>query len=317
MISASSLPINAVLGTKRKFEITELCGIFLGRWAKYIYLALNTTACFLYLVEFSTVAGASWAVNLPLNFAGIEECNDNDFHFQILPSVASCRNAYWFCLFLFGCIVVPLSMVELKEQAVVQITLSVLRFFTVGAIVIFCVVNLIFSEQICTCDQPWGNTTANGEFVREEQCNVTTPLTDILTRFNFEAWTLSIPVVVSALNMHPGIPFLTHPVKQKRQLGPLLHALFLAMMSVYMLVGIAGSMWWSECVNETCSLNWVSLFVRATRTGFGLVAYNKIAEISFKHKYLTPVLTTSNKIHHLMTVSECEHTLTVAYDTVR
>ena len=258
-ISSSALPIDAVLNTNRKFEVTELCNIFLGCWAKYIYLVVNTIACFLYLVEYSTVAGASWSVNIPLNFGSLHECNDDDYHFQILPTVVSCRNAYWFCLFLFGCIVVPLSMVELKEQAIVQITLSLLRFVTVAAIVLFCVANLISQGDICTCDQPWQNKSkAEFEFI-DDQCNATTPLTEILTRFNFEAWTLSIPVVVSALNMHPGIPFLTHPVKQKKQLGALIHALFIAMMTVYMVVGVSAALWWRDCVNETCSLNWVSV----------------------------------------------------------
>ena len=82
------------------------------------------------------IAGSAWSINLPLNFTGVAQCTASDFHLQTIPSDVSCRHAYWFCLFLFACIVVPLSMVELREQAIVQLILSFLRFITIGAIVI-------------------------------------------------------------------------------------------------------------------------------------------------------------------------------------
>ena len=168
----------------RKFEITELCSIFLGRWSEYIYLPINTLCDLLALLAFSMVAGSAWAV---LNFANVHECTDIDFHFHTLPTVVSCRNAYWFCLFLFGCSVVPLSMIELKEQAIVQITLSIMRFVAIGAIIIFCVANLISSGNICTCSDPWTNASLQESF--HEQCNITTAF---VTSFDFKMWTMLI-----------------------------------------------------------------------------------------------------------------------------
>ena len=252
---ASILPNFAVLLT-RKIEIAELCGIFLGRWSKYVYLLLNTAAGFLGAVAFSTVAGSSWAVNLPLNFADVLECNNTDFHFHTLPIVIPCRNAYWFCLFLFGCIVVPLSIINLRDQAIIQVTLSLFRFISIGAILVFCVSNLIAVGNICTCKQPW-QTYINMTKDDVIECNINSTFTQIVTHFNVEAWTVTISVVVTALNVHVGIPLLTHPVKQKKHLGALMHILFLSMTSVYMILGLVVPMWWKDCINETCSLNWV------------------------------------------------------------
>ena len=254
--SCVDLPISTLLQPTRKFEMTELCSIFLGRWSKYIYLAMNTLCILLALLALTTVAGSAWAVNLPLNFANVHQCTNIDFHFHTLPTIVSCRNAYWFCLFLFGCIVVPLSMIELKEQAIVQITLSLLRFITIGAIVLFCITNLITSGNICTCSDPWTNTSLQESF--DEQCNITTTFVQIATHFDFRMWTTSIPIVAFSLNLNTAIPFLTHPVKQKRHLTSLLHVVFVVIASLYLLVGVSASLWWKDCINEACSLNWVS-----------------------------------------------------------
>ena len=243
----------------RKIEIAELCGIFLGRWSKYVYLLLNTVSSFLVALAFSTVAGSSWAVNLPLNFADVLECNNTDFHFHVLPIVIPCRNAYWFCLFLFGCIVVPLSLIKLRDQAIVQVTLGLFRFISIGAILVFCVSNLITVGNICTCKQPWQAYTNVTEDDDNNECNINSTFTQNVTHFNVEAWTVAISVMVAALNVHAGIPFLTHPVKQKKHLGALMNILFLMMTSVYMILGVVVPMWWKNCINETCTLNWVRL----------------------------------------------------------
>ena len=254
----AGLPISTLLQPTRKFEVTELCSIFLGRWPKYIYLAMNALCSLLALIAFSAVAGSAWAANLPFSFANIHECTNVDFHFHTLPTVASCRNAYWFCLFLFGCIVVPLSMIELKEQAIVQITLSVMRFITIGVIVLFCIANLITSGNICTCSDPWTNASLQESF--DEQCNITTTFAQIVTHFDFRIWATSIPIYAFSLNMNNAIPFLTHPLKQKRHLTSLLHVVFVTIVALYLLVGMSASLWWKDCINETCSLNWVSYF---------------------------------------------------------
>ena len=229
-----------VVSHARKFEISELCGMFLGRWSKYIYLLLLSGSCFLFCVAFSAVAGSSWAVNLPVNFGDVAECNSTDFLLHTLPVVIPCRNAYWFCLFLFACIVVPLSMIGLREQAIIQMILSFLRFITVGAMLIFCIANLIAVENICTCKQPWNNYTNPTEVDYHNKCNVTSEFEQITTHFDVQALTVSITVMVGALGVHVGIPLLSHPVEQKKHLGALLHVLFLVMTLIYMMLNWGG-----------------------------------------------------------------------------
>ena len=267
-----ALPLFEVL-TTRKFEIAELCSIFIGRWSKYFYIFLNTSACFLYLLAFSTVAGSAWAVNLPLKFADVLECNSTDFHFHILPIVIPCRNAYWFCLFLFGCIVVPLSLINLSDQAIVQVILSVLRFITIGAILVFCIANLIAVGNICTCAHPWKNVTKVDD---DFECNINSTFAQITIHFNVEAWTVIIPVTVSALAFHTSIPFLVHPVKQKKHLRKLIIVVFLVVPSLYMMIGVVIPLWWKGCIEETCTLNWVSIL--CIMTNVLIITVNNHAE---------------------------------------
>ena len=246
----------------RKFEFSELCALFLGRWSKYAFLLFISAFTFTACLAYATVAGTAWSVNLPLDFGDVHQCNDTDFHFTVLPTDLRCRNAYWFCLFLFGCIVVPLSLVQLREQMIVQLLWSFLRFVAIGTILLFSFVNLIAVRDICECDNPWGysqleNTTEDLSF--EEVCSLNqTTFADITTTFNPRAWFVSVPVIVTALNFHQGIPALTHPVKNKKRLGTLLHTLMFVISTAYMLLGVILSLWWKRCIDEVCTLNWVS-----------------------------------------------------------
>ena len=100
----------------RKFEISELCEIFFNRWVKYLYILVVAANGFLACWAFSTVSGTAWASNIPLNFGTLHQCSHDAFHHRLLPTgtpeLDSCRNAYYFCLFLFSLIVIPLSLLE-------------------------------------------------------------------------------------------------------------------------------------------------------------------------------------------------------------
>ena len=242
-----------MLSRHRKFEISEICGLFLGWWGKYAYMILVTITAFVYMLGYSTVAGSSWAVNIPLNFDALEECNNTNFYKQVLPGVIPCRNAYWFSLFLLACIVVPLSMISLKEQAIIQIAMSILRFTALGMIFTFSLVNQTYSGTICACDRPWRTNTSD-----LEQCDINSTITHALFHFNFEAWTVSLPVMVSATTLQTAIPILTFPIRQKKYLRGLMVTTYIVFFSLFSLLGILVPIWWRDCINETCTLNWVS-----------------------------------------------------------
>lgn len=134
---------------RRKFEMLELCEIFFNKWVKYLYLIILNIYCFLASWSFATVAGSSWALNIPYNFSDVVKCEGDPFHHQVLPMEDNCRNAYYFSLFLFTILVVSLSLVDLKEQAILQMILGLLRFLTVGAIIVYALVKIAKGGDVC------------------------------------------------------------------------------------------------------------------------------------------------------------------------
>ena len=149
-------------------------------------------------------------------------------------------------------------MIELREQKAVQVLWGIFRFITMGAIIIFSVANLITTGQICRCTQPWPMNETDHSDDEKLECNVNTTYEHAVVHFNAHAWMVAIPVMVMALNVHQGIPFLTHPVKQKKHLGTLMHVVVWVLVVVYMSMGVIVPLWWKDCIIETCSLNWVS-----------------------------------------------------------
>lgn len=237
------------ISIKRKFEIAELCEIFYNKHVKYIFMVLLSIFCFLGMWSFSTVAGSAWAINIPFHhFGAAEECTENSFFHQILPS-GGCLYAYYFSLTIFGVIVVTLSLLDLKEQVLFQLILGLLRFVTVAAMVIYCIVHLAMGGDAC--------------MEQLDLRNVSTPvnvgLSFTVLRFDPRGWLVSIPVFTFAFLFHVSISSLTHPIKQKQLLHWVLTAMFVASTICYMSLGIVVPLWFRASTQETVTLSWVSL----------------------------------------------------------
>ena len=215
-----------------------------------------TIYCFLAAWSFCTVAGSAWAINIPFNFSNVQQCQDDDFQHSVLPE-APCLNAYYFSLFLFGVIVITLSLLDLKEQVLVQMFLGLLRFITVGAIIVYCVVRLIEGGDKCLVDSAFNLT------VQPNYSNLTQVISikDIVLKFDPVGWLTAIPVFTYAFILHQGIPSLTHPIKQKQHLRWLTVAMFVTAGICYFSLGLVVPLWFKADIQETCTLNWVSITI--------------------------------------------------------
>ena len=249
----------------RKFEPVELSEIFVGKWFKYIYLAVVTIYTFLSCWSYSTVAGSAWASNIPYNFTTLIKCEDNAFHHQLLPH-GGCLSAYYFSVFLFGVIVVFLSVLDLKEQVIVQMVLGSLRFLTVGAVVIYSIVKLSHGGDACEAKAhnlnwiypPDDNSTPYWFNATAINATRYTSYHDIVLKFDLKGWVAAIPVFTYAYIIHTGISSLSHPVKQKKYLHWMLAAMSTTALVSYMSLGVVVPLWFKASVQETITLNWVS-----------------------------------------------------------
>ena len=140
--------------------------------------------------------------------------------------------------------------------------LGVMRFATVGAIILFCFVHLsvgkFFSTKMeiqrlfQTIAIPLAlflrlNYTMQLKPLEKYSSSVT--LMDGLSQF--------LHVFAYAHILHQGIPALTHPIKKKHWLGGYINLMFLVLGLIYMALGLLVSFWFSKFTIETCTLNWV------------------------------------------------------------
>lgn len=252
---------NYEISVERKFEIVELSQIFVGRWFKYTYLFIFTFYSLLGNWSYASVAGSAWSSNIPYNFGMLNKCDDSAYHNQILPH-GGCLYSYYFSLCLFGVIVTVLSILDLKEQVVVQVILGSARFFTIFAIIIYSLVNLADSEDVCT---PRENTSyVNDSFISLFNASAYYSYEDIVVKFDPKGWLVSVPVFLFAFMLHSGISSLTHPVRQKKYIHWMLTAMFATALISFMTLGIIVPLWFKASVQETVTLNWVSHCFGAT-----------------------------------------------------
>ena len=230
-----------------------MCEMFFNKWVKYLYLITLTVYTCLATWSFSTVGGSAWAINIPFNLSTVQRCMDDAFHHEVLPSEMPCRYTYYICLSIFGVIVIPLSLLDLKEHVVMQTLLGLFRFLTVGAIIIYSIVRVIEARSKCEVD-----AAQYPNFSSYFNDTHFPSLKDFIVKFNGWSWTSAIPVFTYAFILHQGIPSLTHPVKQKRYLRWLVVAMFSTAGICYFSLGIVVPLWFRADIQETCTLNWVS-----------------------------------------------------------
>ncbi len=231
---------------------------------KVVYLLLLAAITFFACIAYCTVAGPAWAVNLPLHFGALEQCHTSDFNNVLIPH-GGCHWSYRFCLFIFACIVVPLTLLDLKEQAFIQFFLGLMRFGTVGAIILYCLALFGMGDLLTECDGSQEHypeiNSSSSSIPYYNLTNGTPSIKELFIDYSFNGWLVSIPIFVYAHILHLGIPALTHPIKEKHLLRGYFNVLFLVLAVIYMSLGLVVSIWFRECTLENCTLNWVRLLL--------------------------------------------------------
>jgi len=243
----------------RLFETCELCEIFFNKWVKYLYLIMVVMYCILVALAFTTVASAAWASNIPLNFGPFKQCEHDAFHYRRLPE-EPCLYTYYFCLMVFGLIVVPLSLMGLREQAILQTIFGILRVLMISMIVTYSIVKIIEGENIyeaLTCSNVSNHSNSSGSCSFEERIQ---DLHDTVLPNSFKWRELleAIPVVSYPFIFQHGVPSFTHPLKQKQRLWLFILCTHGFLGFLFLCLGIVPPLWLRSTTQETITLNWVS-----------------------------------------------------------
>lgn len=234
--------------TKRKFDTSELCEIFLHKYVKYLNISLVIGYVSFSQWSAATISGSAWAMNIPFRYLGpVEKCNDEAFLHRILPT-GGCLYAYYLCLGIFAIVVVTLSLLDLKEQVLFQFIFCILRFVVIIMIVVYCIVRLVQGGDACQ-DSPQ-------VYINSNRSNDVDIVSTVL-KFDITGWAAGTPVIMFGFFIHTSIPTISNPIKQKEYL----HWLVLLVPAVAMfsfLSLIVATLWFRAAIQETMTLNWVS-----------------------------------------------------------
>ena len=235
-----------------------------------------TALCFLIAWSITIVVGSAWATNIPLNFGPFQQCPYDAFNNRVLPQgsdLEGCQLAYYFCLMLFASVVVPLSVMGLKEQVVIQMILGLLRFLLIAMMLIYCIVRLIQGDS--ELQEIMGNVSSqvSNSSLGSNMTNCTgqpwnLELHDLVVKFDWREWLAVVPVIVYGFSVHHSIPTLTHPIKEKKHLRYLLICTYSFVGLCYLSLGVVVPLWFRTRTQGTATLSWVSCS--------GLNAYNNM-----------------------------------------
>ena len=262
---ASNCPEFRVLQT-RGFEPSELCEIFFNKLGKYFYLVMVVVFCLSCSLAATVITTSTLATYIPFNFGPFQQCSYDAFHNVIVPKDDGCRYTYYFCLMLFGLVVVPLSMMNLKDQAVIQAIFGLLRFLMIAMILVYCIVKLFEGGDICqeTLIGNYNPNQSNGsiscsfeETVRNVTVENVIEMHDIIIKLDWRGWLVFIPVFTYSLMLHHSIPSLTHPIGKKKYLWQFILCTYIFLGACFLCLGVVVPLWFRAETQETVVLNWV------------------------------------------------------------
>ncbi|GMH77050.1 hypothetical protein TL16_g07278 [Triparma laevis f. inornata] len=219
LLSSNDATSPLPLVRSRKFEVVELCSIFLGEKGSSLYIF--TLGLYMYgtLWAYTSVFANACSYALPMEkVLGVDGLDD-----------------YIIYVFLFASIVVPLTCMELKEQVGVQVFLSLCRFVMV-VIMVGSVSYAMNSESAQFDDQTGGHGAA---------------------LVNWKGLYKMLPIAVYANIFHHSIPGLSSPVKDKSKLSMIFGSTFAFGMVAYGLIGGVVAWYFGDSIDQSANLNWV------------------------------------------------------------
>jgi amino acid permease len=222
----------------RKLEIVELTSMFLGPWGQHAYAAIIIIYMYGTLWAYCVVFAKAFASHLPI-FA----------------------SPYVFYVVVFGMVVIPVSLMEFKEQVAVQVSLSIFRIVMVSVMVATCIV-----------------AQANGDnefsLPSEQQSR-----SSLLWKFEPSKMYYLLPVAAYAYIFHHSVPSLADTSSDKVHLSHLFRTALVISMIAYMTVGAIVALYFGRVIETTSNLNWESYRGVGTMDGAGVPLYASI--ISF------------------------------------
>jgi amino acid permease len=209
----------------RKREIPELCEIFLGKSFAHFYVCAVSVFVYGVLWAYASVFSHSFAA--------------------LYPVFGS--RSFEMYLFLFACFVIPFSVMELSEQAIVQVVLSFFRF---------CMFSIMFATVI------EATKSGKNEFQLDSVPRI--HLENDLFDFHISKIQYLLPIAAFAFLFHHAIPSLAHSTHKKSWLKSLFTISIILCAISYIILGLVVSIYFQKETKSSCNLNWKNYIGRGT-----------------------------------------------------
>jgi amino acid permease len=229
---------NWIVGT-RKYEMTELCEIFLGTRGMQLFSLVLAIYLYGSLWAYATVFANSLTANFPL---------DDSYSYNVY-------------LLLFTLCVLPTSCLELAEQVTLQMIYSACRVLMV----------VFMTSTVAVAYYRTGTTYQPSSFLDEaetsnpfdptsSQDSVDEALASPSSSSSLWKWNglhIILPIALFANIFHHSIPSLSEPVRNKQSLHLIFLVTLLACSLAYTLIGVILTLYFGDAIRSSSNLNWM------------------------------------------------------------
>ena len=217
--------------TYRKFEVNQLCRIFLGGFYQRLYELVMVISLYGALWSFASVAVSSMAANVPLPGITGGQCD-----YYSSQWIQACETSFLIWGGIFAVIVIFLSCLDFMEQTTFQVTMTFVRFIAFGL--------MMASAIIAIYTSPGKAGTPGPPYYAGTKLFDVDHMYAILATATFACVT------------HHSAPGLMQPLQDKMQVRKVFTSSFVTTTLAYVSFGITTYLYFGDSVKPLSTLNW-------------------------------------------------------------
>ena len=232
---ASVPPESYLISSLRTFEVTDLFYELISPHAQRAYSLLLSIFIYGSLIATGTVAAASFSANIALPFLpGPTPCD-------VSRLGAECAAPYSFFLALFAAFAIPLSLLDIGEQATLQAVMFLARILVLLLLIATSVAGF-FCDGVVFAHLPpkVGDWPPPGRIPLASSAGLGT----------------LIPIAIFALSMQQAIPTLSQPIADKRRISCVFRAAIIVSTILYIAAGISVATLLGPYTVSQANLSW-------------------------------------------------------------
>ncbi|KAG9393149.1 Amino acid transporter transmembrane [Carpediemonas membranifera] len=233
------------------YEGNQLVKIFFGPVGERVY----EVCLYLYLLSalwtYAGIFAASGSLAIPIPWVTVVgEC---DMYATDLP--LKCTASYWLFLALFALVVVPMSCTEMKEQVVVQVALTLFRFFAIAV--------MLVTMGVAILRKPYDPAISRADF---PYTVVHPPL------FNWAGIGQVFSTTLFAQLFHHSTTPLMAMLHDKRDSKKVFFGAIGTTCVLYVLIGVVATLYFGDEVKGIVSLQWMDYTAeRSSRVWYAVI----------------------------------------------